>query len=216
MDTSSRLRVPALTRAKDAITNSIENLKNRPSGRGSRFHKTKTVDKQPNDDQVSQSLNARPISPLFSKKTNLDTLMAPIPTTPIKQRSKDEVRRERSWSGYAHSPHSSLDIQASSIRDLPQGNKGVESEANSRLVQSEEHALTKESTTKAKDDAPKKKRTSFDLTDKSVEVEFKAPTTPIRKMKSQRPRDLREERQSKTPPAPMSATSTKKKVPENP
>ena len=216
LEASSRLRLPALSRAKDAIASSIENLKNRPSGRGSRFTKNKPTDKQ-QDDQVTQSLNVRSVSPLFSKKTNLDTLMAPIPTTPVKQRTKEEVRRERSWSGYSQSPRSSPDI-LDAIQTSRRGgsSQDKESETTSKLVQSVGPVPTEDvlKSPKAAEEVlkspKKKKRTSFDLGDKSAEVEFKVPTTPMRRVKSQRPRDMRHDRQSKTPPATTSSHHSKK------
>lgn len=93
-DSSSKLTVPALTRAKLAIANSFENLRSKPAS--DRKRKT-SQEKMLNDrevDRKTESLNvARATSPLFSRKTNIATLMAPVTTSPMKA----PERRERSW-----------------------------------------------------------------------------------------------------------------------
>ena len=97
-DTTARLRLPALARAKMAITNSFDNLRSKSgqekkqlkSSDEERVEEVKTID-------VTQSLNVRPRSPLFSRKTNIDTLMAPIATSP-KQGGLTK-HRNRSWTG---------------------------------------------------------------------------------------------------------------------
>lgn len=98
-DSSSRLRLPALTKAKMAITSSFDNLR-------SRSLQTSLIEKKPGkseeqekgsvEDRKSFSLNmSKPASPLFSRRTSIDTLMAPIVTTPIKEGVSHG--RNRSW-----------------------------------------------------------------------------------------------------------------------
>lgn len=92
-DSSSRLTVPALTRAKMAITNSFENLRSKPA-----LDKKRKLSQHEKAElgqlDASQSLNVRSVSPLFARKTNIDTLMAPVATSPLKEESRG---RERSW-----------------------------------------------------------------------------------------------------------------------
>ena len=71
-----------------AITSSFENLRSKP-----------TADKKQKQDKAdtqhiynhSQSLNIRPTSPLFARKTSIGTLMSPVTTSPMKE------GRTRAW-----------------------------------------------------------------------------------------------------------------------
>ena len=76
-----------------AITNSIENLRSksatekRHKSSQSGGEKEENKDQKPKDqrDLRSESLNVRSLSPLFARKTSIDTLMAPISTSPLKE-----------------------------------------------------------------------------------------------------------------------------------
>lgn len=211
LDTSSsRLRLPTLTRAKNALTTSIENLRNKPSDRGPRFFKSlrssasvdKPVEKMVEDKRGTQSLNVKTLSPLFSRKTALDTLMAPIPTTPVKQKTEEDTRRERTWSGFIHkrSPRSST------IEDAD--TKGEHKPLLQQIGKDETGSPPPD-----KQDQPivSEKHATFklqDLNDKQTSPTSKTPSTPVRKIRSNRPRDrLKFQRHSLTPPARMSTSS---------
>ena len=88
-ESSTRLNVPALTRAKMAITNSFENLRSKSATEKRRKQNggDKNEDKVQEDqrDLQTESLNTRSLSPLFARKTNIDTLMAPVSTSPLKE-----------------------------------------------------------------------------------------------------------------------------------
>lgn len=84
-----RLTVPALTRAKMAITNSFENLRSKSGAEkrrkqnGTDAHEDKEQENQ--QDLKTSSLNTRSLSPLFARKTSIDTLMAPVTTSPLNE-----------------------------------------------------------------------------------------------------------------------------------
>lgn len=99
----TRLTVPALTRAKMAITNSFENLrsksateKRRKSSQSGEEATEQEGSKVQEDQQdlKTESLNVRSLSPLFARKTNIDTLMAPVSTSPL----QDGIDRGRNRS----------------------------------------------------------------------------------------------------------------------
>ena len=208
---SSRLRLPALTRAKNALATSIDNLRNKPSDRGSRFFKSlrtsasvdKPVGKIVEDERVTQSLNAKTLSPIFSRKTSLDTLMAPIPTTPVKHKTEEDTRRERTWSGFIHkrSPRPSM-LEDTDGKQKPLLEQEGKDETRSpspdghrqidQPVASEKHATFK----------------LQDFNDEQTSPTSKTQLTPVRKINSNRPRDrLKFQRHSLTPPARLSTSS---------
>lgn len=90
-ESSARLAVPALTRAKNAITSSFENLRSKPVTE----KKQKSKPEIQQSDVHSQSLTTRSASPLFARRTSIDTLMAPVSTSPMKE--GDGTGRDRSW-----------------------------------------------------------------------------------------------------------------------
>lgn len=92
-ESSARLNVPALTRAKMAIASSFENLRSKPVTE--KKQKSKPPSQQ--SDTHSQSLNLRSTSPLFARRTSIDTLMAPVSTSPMKQDDEVGKGRIRSW-----------------------------------------------------------------------------------------------------------------------
>lgn len=89
-ESSSRLTVPALTRAKNAITSSFENLRSKPVTDKKQRNKPESQQL----DLCTQSLTGRSASPLFTRRTSIDTLMAPVSTSPLKE---EAAGRERSW-----------------------------------------------------------------------------------------------------------------------
>ena len=89
-ESSSRLTVPALTRAKNAITSSFENLRSKPVT--DKKQRSKPDSQQM--DLCTQSLTGRTVSPLFARRTSINTLMAPVSTSPM---GGDGAGRERSW-----------------------------------------------------------------------------------------------------------------------
>ena len=80
----TRLTVPALARAKMAITSSFENLRSKPPTE--KKQKSKTENQQSSDVYRSSS-------PLFARKTSINTLMAPVSTSPLREGGG----RSRSW-----------------------------------------------------------------------------------------------------------------------
>lgn len=72
-----------------AITSSFENLRSTE-----KKQKSKPESQSHQPDPHSQSLNIRSSSPLFARRTSIDTLMAPINTSPMKEEGKG---RNRSW-----------------------------------------------------------------------------------------------------------------------
>lgn len=90
-ESSARLTVPALTRAKNAITSSFENLRSKPVTE----KKLKGKPESQQSDEHSQSLTTRSSSPLFARRTSIDTLMAPVNTSPMKV--GEGLGRDRSW-----------------------------------------------------------------------------------------------------------------------
>ena len=96
MDTTTeeKLNVPALTRAKIAIANSFENLRSKPLVERKRKNSQDKLHNSKGMGRKAESLNMRATSPLFARKTSIDTLMAPVTTSPRKDLPH---RRERSW-----------------------------------------------------------------------------------------------------------------------
>ncbi len=99
-EATGRLRLPSLARAKMAITSSFENLRVKP-GQGQEAKKQQRVggdggsegDEFKGKDVKSNSLNLQSPSPLFSRKTNITTLMNPIVTSP----KRETAVRQRAW-----------------------------------------------------------------------------------------------------------------------
>ena len=163
----SRL-LPALARAKIALASSFENLKNKQSDRNSKLFRSKMVS------HGSHGYQSFPPSSLFSKKTTLDTLLSPIPTSPVaKQQTEEDVRRVRTWSGFIHkSPGSShSDLQ--------------ETQGNSPTIDTPVESFSDSKETVA---STPKKKTSFQSNEN---MEFIIPSTPVRKILGTRPHSLR-------------------------
>ena len=113
-DSSAKLKLPALSRAKNALASSIDNLRTRQqNNQSTKKPSTKTNEgSRPaaapaaSDEKVSQSLNLPVHSPIFARKTKLDTLMAPISMSPSPSQEGEKKLgsqlplrgRERSWS----------------------------------------------------------------------------------------------------------------------
>ena len=135
-DSSARLRVPALSRAKNALASSIDNLRTRQQQNNNQTTKksstkiangeNRTAAAAASDERVSQSLSLPVHSPIFARKTKLDTLMAPISMSPSPFQEQKrlggplpvrEVQvRERSWSE---------SVKKHKIRELTTGGGGV-------------------------------------------------------------------------------------------
>ena len=114
-DSSAKLKLPALLRAKNTLASSIDNVRSRQrSGsqstrmisRGNTSAGSQTA-AAASDGRVTQSLNLPVRSPIFARKTKLDTLMAPISMSPSPSYEKEKKlgseqstgeKRERSWS----------------------------------------------------------------------------------------------------------------------
>lgn len=114
-DSSAKLKLPALSRAKNALASSIDNLRTRQQNNQS-TKKPGTKASEENraaaanggtDERVSQSLSLPVHSPIFARKTKLDTLMAPISMSPSPSQDGEKKLgnqlplrevRERSWS----------------------------------------------------------------------------------------------------------------------
>ena len=96
---SLKPKLPALSRAKNALASSFTNLPTKKNSVKSQKDSETAV-----DERASQSLNLPIHSPIFTRKTKLDELMAPIPLSPSTEKEKKmESRlaprlRERSWS----------------------------------------------------------------------------------------------------------------------
>ena len=135
-DSSARLKLPALSRAKNALASSIDNLRtrqqnNQTTKKPSSNNKTSGGEEKENrtvatagDERVSQSLSLPIHSPIFARKTKLDTLMAPISMSPSPSQDGDKKlgsqlpvreKRERSWSE---------SVKKHKIRELPTGSGG--------------------------------------------------------------------------------------------
>lgn len=136
-DSSARLRVPALSRAKNALASSIDNLRTRQQQNNNQTTKkssTKIANGEnrtataaaASGEMASQSLSLPVHSPIFARKTKLDTLMAPISMSPSPSQEHKrlggplpvrEVQvRERSWSE---------SVKKHKIRELPTGGGGA-------------------------------------------------------------------------------------------
>ena len=103
----SKLKLPALSRAKNALASSIDNLRTRQQNNQATKKNIKTSEangSRTSDERATQSLNLPVHSPIFSRKTKLDELMAPISMSPSPSTEKTlgnpllPRARERSWS----------------------------------------------------------------------------------------------------------------------
>ena len=112
-DSSAKLKLPALSRAKNALASSIDNLRTRQqNNQATKKPNTKTSEENKtvaasNNERVSQSLNLPVHSPIFARKTKFDTLVAPISMSPSPSQDGEKklggqlparAVRERSWS----------------------------------------------------------------------------------------------------------------------
>ena len=139
-DSSAKLKLPALSRAKNALASSIDNLRTRqqnnqstkkPSTKASEENRAAAANGG-TDEKVSQSLNLPVHSPIFARKTKLDTLMAPISMSPSPSQDGEKKLggqlplrevRERSWSE---------SIKKHKIRELTIGNESPPSPGKER------------------------------------------------------------------------------------
>lgn len=127
-DTSSKLSVPALTRAKLAIANSFENLRSKPAtDRKRKFSQDKMQTKREVD-------SIRSTSPLFARKTNIATLMAPVTTSPMKVPQK----RERSWTADLSKSPQVLCVPANIASESHEGEPGEDSEEHKDKTEQKE------------------------------------------------------------------------------
>lgn len=141
---SGRLAVPALTRAKLAITNSFENLRSKPTADKKQKSLMKAEEEQQQqqqlqqkDDQLSQS-HDRSLSPLFSRKSHIDTLMAPVTTSPFKG-DKDTTKRNRSWTDMTSGLGKMRQLSHASVVKVSNNNK-----TSARKILQEEQDREKE------------------------------------------------------------------------
>lgn len=203
---ASKLRLPALTRAKNALASSFDNLRSKPDQeRRSRFFKTlskpTTNAEKLEDKSFSQSLDMKPPSPTSSEKAALDTLMDPIPTTAPKLEVKEDTMRKRTWSGFTFKSRSatkvSVDSESKDQEPVPEPkDKDLSSvDVSPREANQSEHSV-KFTTMLKQEDENMDHRTSPSL------PMSRTPLTPVRKIKSNRPRDrYKLHRLSFTPPA---------------
>lgn len=112
-ETSSRLKLPAFARAKNALASSIDNLRTRQQNNNNQTGKKEIKASNGSgsavavggEDRASQSLTLPVHSPIFTRKAKLDDLMAPIAMSPSPSSEKKlggsrlpAAMRERSWS----------------------------------------------------------------------------------------------------------------------
>ena len=103
---SPRLRLSTLTRAKNVIANSFENLRSRPP---------LPLDKKTRKSALYVTSEQRPYDLLFAHKSNINTLMSPVHANPsnknmaeekvVCQSEKDDVRWNRAWTAGVSPPN---------------------------------------------------------------------------------------------------------------
>ena len=136
---SSKLKIPALSRAKNALASSIDNLRTRQQNNQSSRKSTSAKTREGggtaanSNDKVSQSLDLPVHSPLFTRKAKLDDLMAPISMSPSPSADKEQKKqlqlgvRERS---------NSERLQKHKIRELTTASNGSDREEKDKAKES--------------------------------------------------------------------------------
>ena len=206
MDESSlKPKLPALSRAKNALASSINNLPVKKNN-----VKSRKESERAGEERASQSLSLPVHSPIFTRKTKLDDLMAPIPVSPATEKEKKlESRllpktRERSWSDRLQKHKvremAASDGESNSIKDKDEAKESEGEKSNKRRRTSPIPPLTvKEQVGSRSPRSPSPLTTSPPATSQK---KYESLTTPRRTPK----RGLRGNRSSRTPPAQMVST----------